>query len=120
MTSTDLTVGFSRLSVAEPHASSSQTFKPVTECAPAADHQELDKIVLRTFHLNRVHSIQPELCDLLSLITVADDNLSTLTPDQSKALIEKHPALDQLLQQCWASGSFKDVRQLGLSPQFNF
>jgi hypothetical protein len=83
------------------------------------DHKIYDAKIMNTFSSHRKHDEQPDLPALLSLTTLGDKRLVTLTPDEADELLTREPSIKILLQRVWKEGSFRQIRQLD-SPEEQF
>jgi hypothetical protein len=84
-----------------------------------SDHTIYDAEIMNTFSLYRKHDEEPGLPALLSIITLGDKRLVTLTPGEADELLTREPSIMTVLQRAWKEGLFKEVRQLGvLGVQF--
>jgi hypothetical protein len=78
------------------------------------DHKIYDAKIMNTFSSHRKHDKQPDLPALLSLTTLGDKRLVTLTPDEADELLTREPSIKILLQRAWKEGLFRQIRQLGV------
>ena len=77
------------------------------------DHKPLDAEIMETFSAFRRHNEEPGLPALLSLITIGDERLVSLSPRETGELLTRQPSITTILQNAWKKASFKEVRQLG-------
>ena len=78
------------------------------------DHKIYDAEIMNTFSLYRKHDEEPDLPSLLSITTLGDKRLVTLTPGEANELLTREPSIKMMLQRAWIEGSFREVRQLGV------
>ena len=119
-----VSTSFANLSVSEQHASgkstpqiSTPTLSQVSSTRDTitdTDHKRLDNAILETFELSIKYKISPKLKLLLFSIVNDDDRLINLSNEKAEAMLAQEPNLGPLLQAAWASGSFKEIRKLGL------
>ena len=114
---------FSHLSVGDLHASSNPTTPPELnrisierDTFTDADHNLLDEKIVNAFDIFRRYHEEPPLPLLLSNITMDNERLTVLTPNQAEELLDQEPSIAGLLRNGWQAGSFKEVRQLGVFP----
>jgi hypothetical protein len=115
--------GFSNLSVGDLHASSEPSTAPALERISLErdvftddDHRPLDAKIVNAFSAFRKLNEEPDLSDLLSRVTMDNERLTMLTPNQAEELLDREPSIAGLLRNGWQAGSFKEVRQLGVFP----
>jgi hypothetical protein len=113
---------FSHLSVGDLHASSEPSTPPALnrislerDTFTDDDHKLLDEKIENSFSAFRKHNEEPDLCDLLSRVTM-DKRLTTLTTDEAEELLDREPSIARIIRNGWQVGSFKEVRQLGVFP----
>jgi hypothetical protein len=114
---------FSHLSVGDLHASSEPSTPPVLnrislerDTFTDDDHKLLDEKIENSFSAFRKLNEEPDLSDLLSRVTMDNERLTMLTPNQAEELLDREPSIAGLLRNGWQAGSFKEVRQLGVFP----
>jgi hypothetical protein len=114
---------FSHLSVGDLHASSEPSTPPALnrislerDTFADDDHKLLDEEIMESFSAFRTINKEPRLSDLLSRITIDNERLTTLSPNQAEELLDREPSITGLLMHGWQVGSFKEVRQLGVFP----
>ena len=78
------------------------------------DHKIYDAEIMNTFSLYRKHDEEADLPSLLSITTLGDKRLVTLTPGEADELLAREPSIKMVLQKVWIEGSFREVRQLGM------
>ena len=112
---------FSHLSVGDLHASSEPSTPPALnrislerDTFTDDDHKLLDEKIENSFSAFRKHNEEPDLSDLLSRVTMDNERLTMLTPNQAEVLLDQEPSIAGLLRSGWQAGSFKEVRQLGV------
>ena len=113
---------FSHLSVGDLHASSEPSTPPALnrislerDTFTDDDHKLLDEKIENSFSAFRKLNEEPDLCDLLSRVTM-DKRLTTLTTDEAEELLDREPSIARIIRNGWQVGSFKEVRQLGVFP----
>src|ERR1700676_1615543 len=111
---------FSHLSVGDLHASSEPSTPPVLnrillehDTFADDDHKLLDEEIMESFSAFRTINKEPRLSDLLSRVTIDNERLTMLSPNQAEELLDREPSIAGLLRNGWQAGSFKEVRQLG-------
>jgi hypothetical protein len=77
------------------------------------DHKPLDAKLMKHFRLFREFNREPDLPALLSITTLGDKRLVTLTEEEAEELLTRQPSISAILQKAWKEASFKEVRQLG-------
>ena len=114
---------FSHLSVGDLLASSEPSTPPAlnritleSNTFTDDDHKLLDEKIENSFSAFRKHNEEPDLSDLLSRVTMDNERLTMLTPNQAEELLDREPSIAGLLRNGWQAGSFKEVRQLGVFP----
>jgi hypothetical protein len=114
---------FSHLSVGDLHASSEPSTPPALnrislerDTFADDDHKLLDEEIMESFSAFRTINKEPRLSDLLSRVTIDNERLTTLSPNQAEELLDREPSITGLLMHGWQVGSFKEVRQLGVFP----
>jgi len=116
-----LSKDLSRLSVGDLHTST-EAISPYTiptltrvssERDVSIDHRVLDAMILKAFSAFRKFNEEPDWPTLLSIITLGDKRLVTLTGDEAEELLTRQPSVTVVLQKAWEEASFKEVRQLG-------
>jgi hypothetical protein len=112
---------FSHLSVGDLHASSEPSTPPALnrislerDTFTDDDHKLLDERIENSFSAFRKHNEEPDLSDLLSRVTMDNERLTMLTPNQAEELLDREPSIARILKNGWQVGSFKEVRQLGV------
>jgi hypothetical protein len=105
------------LSVDDPHVSIGNTdlprVSPERDTLTDDDHKALDTKILEIFSANRKFNEEPKLPALLSIITIGDKRIKTLTPDEAEELLGHEPSIKTVLRNAWRKEVFKEVRQLG-------
>ena len=119
----DLYHDFLHLSVGDLHASSEPSTPPALnrislerDTFTVDDHKLLDEKIDNSFSAFRKHNEEPDLSDVLSRVTMDNERLTMLTPNQAEELLDREPSIAGLLRNGWQAGSFKEVRQLGVFP----
>jgi hypothetical protein len=113
---------FSHLSVGDLHASSEPSTPPLDRISlehntfTDDDHKLLDEKIENSFSAFQKLNEEPDLSDLLSRVTMDNERLTMLTPNQAEELLDQGPSIAGLLRNGWEAGSFKEVRQLGVFP----
>jgi hypothetical protein len=114
---------FSHLSVGDLHASSEPSTPPALnrislerDTFTDHDHKLLDEKIVNAFDMFRRYNEEPPLPLLLSNITMDNERLTMITPNQAEELLDREPSIAGLLRNGWQAGSFKEVRQLGVFP----
>ena len=114
---------FSHLSVGDLLASSEPSTPPAlnrisleSDTFTDDDHNLLDSQIMDVFNIFRRYNEEPVLSDLLSRVTMDNERLTMLTPNQAEELLDREPSIAGLLRNGWQAGSFKEVRQLGVFP----
>jgi hypothetical protein len=114
---------FSHLSVGDLHASSEPSTPPALnrislerDTFTDDDHKLLDEKIDNSFSAFRKLNEEPDLSDLLSRVTMDNERLTMLTPNQADELLDREPSIAGLLRLGWQAGSFKEVRQLSVFP----
>ena len=79
-------------------------------------HQALDKSILEALGLYIEFNREPKWALLLSIMVNNDARLSTLSVEGAEELLKRESFLMGVLQKGWIDRSFKEVRQLGMSP----
>ena len=102
---------FSHLSVGDLHASSEPSTHPALnrislerDTFADDDHKLLDEEIMESFSAFRTINKEPRLSDLLSRITIDNERLTTLSPNQAEELLEREPSITGLLMHGWQVG----------------
>ena len=82
------------------------------DCFVDEDHKALDEEIMETFSSVREQNGNPSWPALLFNITGGDERIVTLSIPKARKLLSTQPYIEQLLQEAWKSGSFKEVRRL--------
>ena len=111
---------FLHLAIGDLHTSSGpSTTSALERISPERDvytddhHISLDAKVVKAFSAFRKLNEEPDLSELLSGITI-DKRLTTRTTDEAEELLDRQPSIVRILRNGWQTGSFKQVRQLGV------
>ncbi len=74
------------------------------------DHKLLDAKLMKNFSAFRRHNEEPDLPALLSILTLGDKRLVTLTEEEAEELLASQLSINLVLQKAWKEASFKELR----------
>jgi hypothetical protein len=85
------------------------------------DHKALDEDLMEVFTVAREHNVNPSWPGLLVNITAGDKRLVTLPTPEARKLLSSQPCIQQILEEAWKCGAFKEVRRLSefVATQFS-
>ena len=104
-----LSEGFAKLSVGTPALT---RVSPERDRFIDSDHKPLDAKLMKHFRLFRQLNEDPDLPELLSILTLGDKRLVTRTEEDAEELLTSNPSIKPLLQKAWKEASFKELRKL--------